>query len=94
MAALADAARDRVHHAGPDVHAHHARLPGRARVTVRRVSGGSLVPEHDELDVAAAERIEERDVRVATQAEHVLDAVRLELLDQRFGTGLRCAVLA
>ena len=60
-------AGDRVHHAGTDVHDDHARATGRARVAVGRVRRGLLVPEDDEVDAAAAERVEERDVGVAAQ---------------------------
>ena len=65
-------AGDRVHHARPDVQQQYARLPGHPGVPVGGVRGRLLVPGDDELDRAAAERVEQRDVRVPAGAEHVL----------------------
>ena len=80
-------AGDRVHHPRPDVQQQHARLAGHPGVPVGGVRGGLLVPGDDELDRAAAERVEQRDVRVPAGAEDVLHAVGLELRGQRLGRG-------
>ena len=61
----------------------HAGLAGRARVAVGGVRGDLLVARRDEPDPALAERVEERDVRVAAQAEDDLDAEPLEILGKQ-----------
>ncbi len=68
---------------GPTCSEQHAGLAGGPGVAVGGVRGGLLVPGDDELDGAAAERVQQRDVGVPAGAEDVLDAVRLKLVDER-----------
>ena len=68
---------------GRQVRQQHRRLLRRARVAVGRVRGDLLVPRVDELDLLALrQRGEHGDVRMAAEAEDVLDAARLEVLHQ------------
>ena len=73
----------RVGEPGTQVRQHDRRLVRRPRVAVRRVRGDLLVPRIDELDLLALrQRREHGDVRVAAQAEDVLDAAGFEILHQ------------
>jgi hypothetical protein len=47
------------------------------------------VPRDDEPDVAAPQRVQERDVGVPADPEDVLDAVGLQLCDKGFCRGRR-----
>ena len=73
----------RVGQSGTEVRQQHARLAGRARVAVGGVRRDLLVARRDEPDAALAERVEQRDDRVAAQAEDHLDAEALEVLGQQ-----------
>jgi len=67
---------------GPEMAQHHGGLPLRARVAVGHVRRDLLVARVDELDGALRELGEHRDIGVAAQPEHVLDAALLEVLHQ------------
>ena len=64
---------------GPTCSSSTPGLPRGPGVPVGGVRGRLLVAGDDELDRAAAERVQQRDVGVPAGAEDVLDAVRLEL---------------
>ena len=68
---------------GPEMRQQHAGLAGGARVAVGGVRRDLLVTRRDEPDPALPERVEERDDRVAAQAEDHLDAEALEILGQQ-----------
>ena len=68
---------------GPRCVSSDAGLARRARVAVGGVRGDLLVARRDEADAALAERVEERDDRVAAQPEDHLDAEALEVLGQQ-----------
>ena len=72
----------RVGQAGPEMRQHDARLAGGARIAVGRVRRDLFVPRRDEPDAALAERVEQRDDRVAAEAEDHLDAEALEVVGQ------------
>jgi hypothetical protein len=61
---------------------HDAGLAARARVAVGSVRGHLLVPRRHKADAAPAQRIEQRDYRVAAQPEDDLDADSLEVLGE------------
>ena len=59
------------------------RPAGELAVRLGHVRGGSLVAARDEPDRRVVERIEHRQVALAGDAESQLDAVQLELVDER-----------
>ena len=81
-------AGDRVGRAGAGGDEQHADLAGRARVAFGGVRGALLVAHQDVADlVLAEERVVDRQHRAAGIAEHVLDALVLQRLDDHFGAG-------
>ena len=60
----------------------HGGLLLRPRVTVGHVRGDLLVAHVDKLDPAVGKSSEDGDIGVAAKAEHMLNAARLQVLDQ------------
>jgi len=81
---IRDAGR-RVREPRTEVRQQDAGLAGCARVSVRGVRRELFVARADESDPALAERIQKRDVRVAAEAEHDVDAEPLEVLREQVG---------
>ena len=60
------------------------RSPRRLADGVRHHRGSALLAAHRHLDRSIVERIEHGEIALARHAEHVLDAVRDELIDENF----------
>src|SRR5262245_60732419 len=75
--------------AGPRHDGEHARSPGRARVAERHVTAGLLVPRAYGADAVAPllERVEQRIELGAGQAEHRIDPVGDQRLNDRHAAG-------
>ena len=78
--------RDEVGDARPVLRDAHAVAAGHARVAVGHVPAALLVRDRDEADAGEREEVERVHVRRPDDAEHVLDAVRDERLDERLRT--------
>ena len=65
----------------------HARTSGRLADRFRHHRGAAFLPADGDLDGTIVERVEHGEIALARHAEHVLDAVDDELIDQRFGGG-------
>ena len=78
-----------VEDAGPRHHREHARPTRRARVAERHVAARLLVPGADRADLVAAllQRVEQRVKLRARQAEHRVDVVGDQRLDDRHAAG-------
>ncbi len=79
--------RARIEHAGAGHHAEHAGLARRTRVAERHVAAGLLVPRADHLQLRLMEGVEQAVDLRAGQAEHGVDAMRDEAIDDRFAAG-------
>ena len=78
----ARAARDKAD-AGP---------PGRLADGFRHHGGAALLPADRDVDVAVVERIERREIAFARHAEHMLHAMRDQLIDEDFAAGSRSVI--
>ncbi len=72
---------------GPLGHDRYSRPTGRERVSLGHVSRTLLVAHEDVSDRRVDERVVDRQDRAAGQAEHHVDALALEALDQGLGSG-------
>ena len=66
-----------------------AGLAGELAVALRHVGGAAFLPAGDDADAAlrAVQRIERREIALARHAEHVIDAVDQQLVDQDLAAG-------
>ena len=79
--------RTRIEHAGAGHHAEHAGAPRGPRITKGHVAAGLLVACADHLQLRLMEGIEQAVGLRAGQAEHGIDAMRDEAIDDRFAAG-------
>ena len=71
--------------AGPAGDETHARAAGRLADRLRHHRGAALLPAYGNRDVAVVKRVDRGQIAFARHAEHVLDAVNAQLIDQNFG---------
>ena len=79
----------RVRRARPARDEADARPAGQLPVRLGHVGGGGLVAARDQADVRVVQRVEHGQVALARDAERVLDAVQLELVDEDLAAGAR-----
>ena len=76
-----------IEHAGSGHHAEHAGFSGGAGIAIGHVAAGLLMPRADHLQLRLMEGIEQAVGLRAGQAEHGIDAMRDEAIDDRFAAG-------
>ena len=76
-----------VEHAGTGHHAEHAGAAGRSRIAIGHVAAGLLVAGADHLQLRLMEGVEQAVDLRAGQAEHGIDAMRDEAIDDCFAAG-------
>jgi hypothetical protein len=79
--------RARIEYAGAGHHAEHPRAPRGSRITKGHVAAGLLVASPDHLQLRLMEGIKQAVGLRAGQAEHGVDAMRDEAIDDRFAAG-------
>ncbi len=79
--------RARIEHAGAGHHAEYPGAPRGPRITKGHVAAGLLVPRADHLQLRLMEGIEQAVGLRAGQAEHGVDAMRDEAIDDCFAAG-------
>ena len=83
---------DRVGHAGPGSDHRDAELAGQLGMGVRHVDGGALVAHVDDADAEPRDVVPDRLDVAALQAEHAVDAARLEEARDPGGAGVLVGV--
>ena len=79
--------RARIEHAGARNHAEHPGAARGPRITKGHIAAGLLVACPDHLQLRLVEGIEQAVGLRAGQAEHRVDAMRDEAIDDRFAAG-------